>query len=182
MNTVSSRRYKVALTSILLVVSGNLHAVKPILHIEPEPTLSEITVIGRTWSPGDELFWTRAFPNTFLIFETSNIPDVIDVVDPTPRRTTAECDREAKTMTVVLAEASAAALSSGVQPGKEIMQGTAWGDPKYSGGGWTKRQVVTIYHEAKSTGPIREFKVTIHYMHNIVSNQLDDFKFVNTVS
>ena len=129
----------------------------------------------------DELFWTRAFPNTFLIFETSNIPDVIDVVDPTPRRTTAACDREAKAMKAIMAQAVAGA-SSGEQPGKEIMRGTVWGDPKYSEPGWAKLQAVSVLHEASSSGPIREFKVTIHYMYNTANGKLDDFKFVNPVS
>lgn len=105
---------------------------------------------------------------------------VVPVVDTTPRRKEPGCQREASILAKTIAEAIAAGPSEAKQPGREIMAGTKWGNPAYSDQAWTKRQYNLIRREVEG-GVTRRYQVTVHYMFNKKTGQVDDFKLVNKI-
>lgn len=176
---MAKNRLTVSIVTFALILSSAQAAV-PIYRIGADETLPDITVIGsRPWV-GDTL--GTYTPASSFAFQTMPNADSVDVVDTMPRRSEPGCPREAEVMSKTTEQIAAAVVSGASPPGREIMPGTQWGDPRYSAPGWIKMQVTEYIHETRPPSPTLKWTVSLHYMYNVITRDSGDMKLVNSLA
>lgn len=83
-------------------------------------------------------------------------------------------------------EQALARLASGQVVGLEIIRPEQIGDPRFNDGNWSKyaEGVIDRFPVGSPQDPvrmIRRFKMEIHYMRNLATGEIADFKFTNSV-